>query len=515
VQKTRDETLLHFVRKHARSTPNSIFLVDTEGRSATYAEALEATMRWAGAYRSIGVGAGDCVVTTQESTLLAAIGWLGLASLGAIEVPVANTASADDICHALSLSGARTVLAGPDQLAQVVVAAKACPDLRRIVVLGDAPAPASAANATVTRIDALLADAEPRDLPLPEPWQLMGIVLTSGTTGRSKLVRVPWGQLNAIAHGTFPLDDFSPDEVTYTANPAYHGATKILPYLAAIVGGRCVVRGQGGLAHLASDLLEYGVTTATHVPFAWLDGPVRADDADRRLRNVLALAATPDLLRFLERFDCRAHIIWNQTETSCPIGMDRWNGFVYDEQGRTSCGRARSGYPGAEVAIVDRHDQPLEPGQVGELVIRQGAPWTMNDGYLGDPAATTAAWRNGWFHSGDAFVRNAEGYYFYIDRISDCLIRAEVTVASGDIERRVIQHPEVRACAAVQVRANGPVVVFYTVVDGKSLPEAALLAWLRTEASERFVPDAVQLMDALPMTPTGKVQKARLRQRLG
>ena len=77
----------------------------------------------------------------------------------------------------------------------------------------------------------------------------------------------------------------------------------------------------------------------------------------------------------------------------------------------SSCGRLVAGWAGYEVQIVDEHDQALPPNQPGELVVRTREPWVLNAGYHGKPEATAVAWRNGWFHTGDAFICDEDGNY--------------------------------------------------------------------------------------------------------
>ena len=89
----------------------------------------------------------------------------------------------------------------------------------------------------------------------------------------------------------------------------------------------------------------------------------------------------------------------------------------------TTVGRVRSGPPGFEVKLVDDADEDVGPGRFGEMVVRTADPWIITSGYFQMPEKTAAAWRNGWFHSGDGFTRDAEGNYFFVDRIKDAIRR--------------------------------------------------------------------------------------------
>ena len=104
-----------------------------------------------------------------------------------------------------------------------------------------------------------------------------------------------------------------------------------------------------------------------------------------------------------------------------------------------------------ELRIVDEHDLPVPVGEVGELIIRTERPWEMNVGYLDDAEATVRAWRNGWFHTGDAFRRDEDGNYFFVDRQSDTLRRRGENISSFQVEAEVVAHPDIAEAACVAV----------------------------------------------------------------
>ena len=115
---------------------------------------------------------------------------------------------------------------------------------------------------------------------------------------------------------------------------------------------------------------------------------------------------------------------------------------------------ARTDYPWPEVRVVDEHDEPLGPGEVGELVVRAAEPWALNAGYYGMPEATAAAWRNGWFHTGDAFRYDEDGNYFLVDRLKDAIRRRGENISSFEVEQSCAAYPGVAECAAIGVPAE-------------------------------------------------------------
>jgi len=176
-----------------------------------------------------------------------------------------------------------------------------------------------------------------------------------------------------------------------------------------------------------------------------------------------------------------------------------------------TCGRRREG---VELRIVDANDCAIPDGQVGELIVRSDTPWTLNSGYFKDPEATARAWRNGWFHTGDAFRRDADGNYFFVDRMKDAIRRRGENISSFEVEVEIVAHPRVRECAVVAVpneTAEDDVLAVVATVPGATLDPLDLLEFLRPRLAHFMLPRYVRVLDDLPRTPTQKVEKHVLR----
>ena len=138
----------------------------------------------------------------------------------------------------------------------------------------------------------------------------------------------------------------------------------------------------------------------------------------------------------------------------------------------------------------------------------------MNHGYHKNPEATARAWRNGWFHTGDAFRADAEGNYFFVDRMKDAIRRRGENISSFELETEVCAHPAVKEAAAVAVaseHAEDEVLIAVSLADGASLDPAELIHFLVPRMAHFMVPRYVRIVPELPKTPTQKVQKHLLR----
>jgi crotonobetaine/carnitine-CoA ligase len=153
-------------------------------------------------------------------------------------------------------------------------------------------------------------------------------------------------------------------------------------------------------------------------------------------------------------------------------------------------------------------------GTPGELIIRTDAPWTMTHGYDGRPEATAEAWRNGWFHTGDVFVRDADGDYFFVDRLKDAIRRRGENISSYEVEVEILSHPDVREAAVVAVpseHTEDEVLAVLAPVEGRTIDPAAIVAHLEPRLARFMIPRYIRVVADLPKTPTSKVEKHVLR----
>ena len=130
---------------------------------------------------------------------------------------------------------------------------------------------------------------------------------------------------------------------------------------------------------------------------------------------------TGDAPAFTERFGVDIYTIFNMTEISSPIVSEA------NPKKIGTCGRVRDG---VDVRLVDRNDCEVPIGEIGEMLVRTDRPWAMNSGYNANPEATAEAWRNGWFHTGDAFRRDEDGYFYFVDRVKDAIRRRGENISS-------------------------------------------------------------------------------------
>jgi crotonobetaine/carnitine-CoA ligase len=471
------------------------WLVEVDGRTLTYAEAYAEALAWAAFYRAHGVGPGDFVATMLETNAATVCSWVGLALLSAIEAPMNTQYKGELLRHALTLSAARVLIASPEAL------------------------PAAAAiggelGLEVLDVEAVVLPAplDPGELPDgPAPWDPATILYTSGTTGVSKAVLIPWAQMHQSTVGSFPIAEMPGPQVVYAPFALFHVTGKVSPYLAAVTGGRVVLRTRFKTDAFWPDIAAHGctVTVLMGAMANFLNRqPATPEDIRSPLEYVLMAPLIPEVQEFAARFGVRICTVYNMTEVSAPVVSPGFS--LHDER---SCGRPREGY---EVRVVDAHDHEVAPGEVGELVVRARDPWVLMAGYLRMPEQTAAAWRNLWFHTGDAFTRDAAGNLYFVDRLKDAIRRRGENISSLEVEREVLAFDGVLEAAVVGVPSEfGEEEVMAFVVPRPEaeieLPELA--RFLEARLPRFMVPRYLELLPELPRTQTEKIRKADLRER--
>jgi crotonobetaine/carnitine-CoA ligase len=520
-EKSRRIVYHYLLEDHAKRHPDKPLLLMND-RGMSYGEVDRATSRIGRGFAAAGVVKGDRVLVMLPSSIEMILVWLGLCKIGALMVPVNEAYKAGMLQHQVNNSGAKLAVIWNGHLQVWRDIAAELNQLETIFVYSDG-SPSRASSEREAKADtgcgqsrwtylpfSALRHAD--DSPLPpavEYYDPMAIFYTSGTTGPSKGVLYSYAQAHATA--TPPAKLCAPDDIFYMTLPMFHVALSHMFGIVIIAGATMAVRGKFSVSNFWSDIRNFGATfsilLSTMPNFLMSQAPSPAD-RDHTLKKLIMIP----LLRNLDEFKARFGVnqittLFNMTEVSCPISADGWN--LVNLQ---SCGRPR---PGIQARIVDENDEPLPPGKAGELVLRADNPWELNLGYWRNEKATAEAWRNQWLHTGDGFKYDADGNFYFVDRIKDCLRRRGENISSFEVEVEVDAHPAIRESAAVAVPSDlseDELKVVASLKPGCAVEPAELLEFLKGRLPAYMVPRYIEIIaDELPKTPTGKVQKVLLR----
>ena len=488
----------------AAQMPDRIYAVGVDGAEWSYGRLRRQVVRTANALRGYGVGQGDHVLCWLPNGIDAVLVWYAANYLGAVFVPINVAYRGSLLEHVVRNADARLIVGHAALLPRLAEIERHT--LERAIAIGgevevDIGIPIEAAQAL---------DSECEDLPpLPReirPWDTQSIIYTSGTTGPSKGVLSSYMHL-ATMGGVSAFPYLRRDDRFLVALPFFHVGGTLYAYAMLMRGGSIAILESFKTDRFWDDVQRTGATVCQMLgvmPKFLLKQPPAPGDRTHSLHSVLLLPSD-DADAVAARFGVDVYTCFNMTETCMPIV----SGVNPAPTG--TCGRRRDG---VELRLVDANDCEVPDGTPGELVVRADAPWAITHGYYKNSEATASAWRNGWFHTGDALRRDADGNYFFVDRLKDAIRRRGENVSSFEVEVEVCAHPAVKEAAAVAVageHGDDEIMVVIAPVPGATLDPLALTEFLRPRLPYFMVPRYFRIVDELPKTPTQKVQKTELR----
>lgn len=516
-----DWTLATVLSHQAATRPDAVFLdLPEEKVTFTYAESLAQAESVADRLALAGAEAGDRVLIMAANSSQFLRTWLGTGVGGTIEVPINTAYEGVFLEHQMSTSAPRWAVIDDVHAEKFVAVAASARVIEKFWVIDTGGRDAAIAALTGAGWAAApweeLAEGARQgwDRPAPSPTSQASIFFTSGTTGPSKGVAMPHAQMYFFGQEVVCLQRLTADDVYFTCTPLFHGNAQFMAaYPALIAGARLVCRPKFSASRWVDQLRESQVTVTNLIgvmmDFIWKQ-PARPDDADNRLRSVFAAPTASSILDgFKARFGVEAFVeVFGLTETSAPIlspyGEDRPAG---------AAGLQLADW--FDVRLVDPEtDREVPVGEIGELVVRPRYPWTCSMGYFGMPDKTVEAWRNLWFHTGDALRKDADGWYYFVDRYKDALRRRGENISSYEVEQGLLGHDAVLECAVIAIAADseaGEDEVMAYVVASRPVDPQELWDWCEGRIPAFAIPRFIRIVDRMPKTPSERVQKAQLR----
>jgi len=499
---------------HADRTPDMVAVVDGD-RELTYRELLHRVEALAIALQDSGVGQGDIVAILLTNRVEFLETLFAVNRLGAAFLPLNFRLAPDEWRYILEHSGAQAIVSESAFADQVDTIVDALPDLRHRILAGAEPTATGWAS-----YDALVAahvgeHVPPADVPADHLQRLM---YTSGTTSRPKGVCISHGNTMAKNLGLIVQFGWNAEQVTAVAGPLYHvGALDMGGLTTLHVGGRLVLQRRFEAAGLIGLLDRHRVTTVWLAP-AMVNSVLQCTDelanADLGSLELIMsggekmpearLAQVLDLFPGLWFADA-----YGLTET---VSSDT---FLPCAAMHRKLGSVGKPLPHNRVRVVDDDGNDVPADALGEIVIR--GPKVFG-GYWRDPDATAAAFRDGWFRTGDVGRLDADGFLYVEDRKKDMIVSGGENIATPEVERVLYEHPDVIEAAVIGHPDPrwGEVPHAFVVLRSGTTPEDAKLAEFCSDRLAKFkVPRYIDVVEVLPRTASGKVLKRDLRRALG
>jgi crotonobetaine/carnitine-CoA ligase len=492
------------IRQRAADHPDATWL-KWKDEEVSWGQVLSNAQRAANGLLELGVAPGDRVAIMMSNRPEFLWVHLGVLLVGAHSVPVNISQRGATLAYILSDSDSTAVVFQNDLRDAVLSVRDQAPALRHFVV-ADGPT----GGGVDWDVERLLsgADREP-DVEVAEGAAGgVGMMYTSGTTGPPKGVVATNYDLTPLVK-LLEVSGVQAGETMYTGLPLFHGNALLVSAIGSMfLDAKLALAPRFTASGLFDDCRRYDA-----VSFNGLGGmmsillkqPPRPDDRDHPVRTVLSAGCPPDRWKeFEDRFGVRI-IEW--------FGMVDAPGILLNDEGRIgSMGKA--GISGVEFRVVDDEDRPLPAGQTGELVFRHPAGQLTHYHKLED--ATAAAYRGGWFHSGDLAEVDEDGFFYYKGRKKESMRRLGENISAWEIETVLNAHPAILDSAAHAVQSElgeDEVKVCLVLRPGETPSPEEILDYCVGKMARHAIPRYVEFVTELPKTATERNQYATLKAR--
>ena len=474
----------------------------------SYLQADQRSDQLASGLQALGLQTGDSVCVMMDNCIEAIDTWFGLLKAGLVEVPVNVSFRGQLLLHIIGQSRAKVLVCGEAQLPVVLPVLASNPGVKHLVVAGQAPS--STSELVTHRLADLYLDAPPREVRTSSSDPTV-VMYTSGTTGPSKGVVGTHTWQMGISDSIRTVMDYSGNDTLYSMFPIYYVNARYAALFPALsVGANFILDTKFSASRFWDICLERDVTAFNYlgavIPMLWKQPP-REDDRDNPVRIAFGAACPTDVWKpFESRFGLNLVEAFGLTE----IGLATCNTPEASKVG--SCGKPLGNY---EIELHDENGQQVPEGTAGEAVLRPTRPGVLFKGYFDMPTETLHAFRDLWFHTGDRLRKDEDGFYHFVDRVKDSMRRRGMNVSSWEVEQAVNAHDDVLESAAYGVTSNlaeDEIMIAVVAQAGRSIDPAELLDHCRREMAEFSVPRYVRIVDALPKTPSQRIEKYKLRE---
>ncbi len=496
------------VRTAATERPTRTALI-VEQQSWTFAEFDAHVERFAARLLAFGVAPGDRVALHFTNGMAIAAAYYACFRIGAIAVPLNTRMKGAELAYVLNHCGAR-LYCGQASLYREIHEARASIALDNFFILGDRTPFTDVADLSVLMDDNRSSGAVDVQWPDVDEDAPAVIMYTSGTTARPKGVTHTHRTLTQLAVAGIAVADVQPNDVSGIVLPACHiaGLSVLLSTLTA--GNTVVMIPRFELPFVLEQLQHHGATIFGALPVmlnAMLHTPGAAAYDLSRLRACFAggdAVPTEVHRRFKETFGVAVTEVCGMTEVH-PYAVNP----LY---GRGKVGSIGLAAPQTTLRLVDPFDRDVEPGAAGEVLVRSGATMV---GYWDDPVNTAATITDGWLRTGDLARLDEDGYYWFVGRTKEIIVRAGSNISPLEVEEALYQHPAVREVGVVGAPHPdlGEVVrAFVALKSGCSATAEELRAFTSERLAAYKVPETITFLPDLPKGLTGKVQRKALKE---
>ena len=504
----KERTLGGLLSLRAEELGNKVFLMH-EDQSFTYRDVDLLSNTLANGLSYLGLEKGDKVAIMLDNCPEFIFVWFALAKIGAVEVPVNTALRGSLLSYMLNHSDSVVLITRAAYLEQLSFVKDEIKGVKQIFVIGETPEKIPGLN--IRSFSELLAGQKDNP-PAVEvhPQDLMALIYTSGTTGPPKAVMAPHNYFFCAGHGVSGHMMYTEDDVLYTCMPLFHANAQIDTVMPALYcRGKVAVGKRFSASGFWQEIRDYGATefNAIGVILSILERKEISDeDINNPVRLVYAQPSVDRQAAFEKRFGLKVIELYGTSECGCPV-----TSAPLDGNRPNSCGKVLRGY---QFRVLDENDEELPHGEIGELAVRAMEPFRMFSGYYKMLEASLEAFRNLWYHTGDLGWRDEDGFFYFAGRKKETVRRRGEYVSVNEVERVLCSYPSVSAAAVVGIPSDlGEEDVKACIVTDRSgnLDPVEIMEFCQVRLPYFMVPRYLEFKDELPLTPTGKIEKYKLK----
>ena len=512
-------TLVNAVQMQAKSYGEKEFLSFENGETLTFAALDQLTDQLASGLQELGLRPGDRLLGLMTNSRDFILLMIAVHKRRAIFVPINTELKSSFLQHQVENSEPLIVAADEDLLNRFNEIDLPSLGIKLILITGKEQKSGSNSDLTcgvpTTNIETLInSPINSNAIASPTPEDVCTIMYTSGTTGPAKGVLMPQGHCYLFALGTVAAMELTEDDRYFCCMPLFHANGLFMQVYASLLAGcSAYVAKRFSVKSWLDTVIdqEATVTNALGVmpEFIFRSSPSSRDHL-HKLTRIMAIPVAEEWGKAMEE---RFGVVLRQG-----FGMTEVNMVAYsdpDDPVMAGCaGPPLSDF--FEVMIADPEtDTEVAVDAIGEILVRPKKPFCFNLGYFKMPDKTVEAWRNLWFHTGDAGKIDSEGRLFFVDRINDRIRRRGENISSYELEQALNQHPEVIESAVIGLKVEGAggedEVKAVVAILGSQPDPVTFLDWCTPRMPRHAVPRYIEFVSELDKTASGKVRKQAMR----
>lgn len=512
----RYPSIADLVTKKAEENGEKVWLITESGRRYSYREVDTLSDGLATGFSRLGIQADDKVAVFAYNSPEWILSYFAALKLGAVPVTVNTGFIKDPLAYNIVASHSNFLVVDARLLSAYKQVEAKLTEIRSLILIGKEKMNSEFVPAKpYVFLEDLLTTVPDPSVRVPRiEKDICAMILTSGTTGPSKVVMDCNGQFISTALFMIDAGGLTSDSVLYVYLPLFHIMALDMATIASILANTTMVLVEKfSPTTFWQDIKDHGVThfhaVGPILEMLFKQPPSPLEQAHGPL-TAIAYSSKEVWTEAVERFQISITGGYGSTEVGIPVSAP----YAMVRQGKNPPGSCGLVGPHVEVKLMDEQGRLVKPGTVGEIVVRPNLPWTTFLGYYGMPEQTLEAFRGMWFHTGDAGCFDENGYLYFVDRVKDAIRRRGENISSYEVEQALLKHSHIMEAAVIPAPSDVGEDEVMAVVVAKAnthLTAVEVVDYCVENMPNFWVPRYVRFMEGLPRTPTGRIEKFKLK----